>query len=414
MSFLGAPYRWDVFVSYSHGKTPPGIAETQLKAWTRAFVAALREDLHYAISNRAKEKCASGVPAEALGEAEIWYDIDDVDGNDYLTDQLSGGVRDSALLLIIMTTDYLNSRWCREERQWFEEELHRRGQGVRNVFVLKAMPTDASRWPGRLKDVKDEIVPGYTFYPENVQPNVARPFGWPVPTDSKTRREFHDSIPKLSAAIANRLQELVGESAKAKPLAVPGLAEDRQRFEPPIAPAAGPVYLAPCSSFHKTRDQIRRALVRAGASVLPETRTTIDELAPEAFDADLSTSRVFAQVLGVDPHSRDTWGGSVVMGQYQRARDAEKPCVSYCQPGLIPILDDEGYRRFVEGLLEGAETTPEGMVRAVIEALQTAQPQPMKPSAYMHCPRGARKAFLATQQSIEQVIDCKVRTKSTP
>ena len=53
--FVGPPYQWDVFVSYSHGKAPPGVGESQLRGWTTAFVAALTEDLHYALNSPPSE-----------------------------------------------------------------------------------------------------------------------------------------------------------------------------------------------------------------------------------------------------------------------------------------------------------------------------------------------------------------------
>ncbi|MCP4769037.1 MAG: TIR domain-containing protein [Gammaproteobacteria bacterium] len=119
-SFLGSPFEWDVFISYSHGKTPPHESESQLRCWTTAFVSALTEDLHHALNSPVSDPESTVVApnpdlAESV-EVKIWYDLANIDGNDTLTKQLREGVQKSSLLVIVMTPDYLGSRWCHGER----------------------------------------------------------------------------------------------------------------------------------------------------------------------------------------------------------------------------------------------------------------------------------------------------------
>jgi hypothetical protein len=168
--------------------------------------------------------------------------------------------------------------------------------------------------------------------------------------------------------------------------------------------------LAPGTGYQKTRDQIRGSLVQAGVDVLPEKELVIEVLTPDGFQSALEISRAFVQVLGTDPHPSEAWDGCAVAGQYRRAREANKPYVTYCKPGLIGLLDDDDYRSFVQSVLEDAKETQEEVIRTVLEALRVQEsPARLKRSAYMHCPRGAREMFLATKRTIEEAIVCKIR-----
>lgn len=228
-----------------------------------------------------------------------------------------------------------------------------------------------------------------------------------MPSDGST--EFHAALPDLSVPMAERLHQLKRRDQQPSATSPAGLPDARLASQSPIAADGGPVYLAPGSSYPNIRDEIRSSLVRAGVSVLPNQTVTITQLTLEAFQVELAASRVFAQLLGTDPHPSAAWGGCAVAGQHRRAVEADMPRVTYFKPALIGALDaDDDYRRFVASVLEGAKTTPEEVVQAVREALQETQPR-LKPSAYMHCPRGAAEAFVETRRAIEQALDCKVR-----
>jgi hypothetical protein len=95
MSFVGGKYKHDIFVSYSHGTPAHGQNETDLKRWTHAFVRKLEEDVRYSLQGRDRD-------------VEIWYD-EHLKGNKYLTNQLKTEIANAAVLIIIMTEDYLSS-----------------------------------------------------------------------------------------------------------------------------------------------------------------------------------------------------------------------------------------------------------------------------------------------------------------
>ena len=69
--FVGSPYEWDVFVSYSHGKTALGKSYSQLRAWTTAFVHALTEDLHYALNSPPPEANSTARVEEQLAAESV-------------------------------------------------------------------------------------------------------------------------------------------------------------------------------------------------------------------------------------------------------------------------------------------------------------------------------------------------------
>lgn len=407
MSWAGSKHEWDVFVSYAHGKPARGREEARLKGWTRAFVTALEEDINHAIEGKLSEETDNNLN-EYLGDIEqnsvsVWYDQYNIDGNDHLTKQLRSAMQKSALLVVIMSPEYLNSRWCNKELSWFEDELESRGEGgIRSIFVAHVMPTQSRRWPGILKDENDETVPGFKFYPTNKEEGKARPFGYPVQVNEDILEpRFHDILPEMTAGIAERLIEIREETTA--PVAGSGKSE-----EPPVPASRGPIYLAPSTSLLKTRNTIRIGLEKAGVEILPDEEMTLDLLTPEDFQAAIEKSRVFAQILGTDPHPSKSWDGCAVSGQYNLALKADKPCVIYCKPELIKMLDDDDeYQKFVETVTGDSQSSADGTVAAILAALEA---EPTKSvSAYMHCPPGQHKEFYSTKQKIEEGKKCRVQ-----
>lgn len=406
MSYVGPPYDWDVFISYAHGTPARGEADTTLSRWTKAFQVALSEDLRYAITAQEAERAAAEGrrPDDGPATAAIWYDVFDVDGNEYLTEQLRSAVERSAVLLIVMTGDYLASRWCGEERGWFEAELARRGVGVRSVFLVQAMPTDSQEWPGILKADGSKPVRGYDFFPNEVDRTRARPFGWPVPDRSSAPDRFYDALTNISSEIAMRLGEI---KAQARPAPTP--CPPAQQSRPvPRAPNSGPVYLAPSHGYAKAHATIRSGLDQAGVTVLPDPELTIDQLTPESVDTVLDGARVFAQVLGTDPFPGELWDPCAIAGQYRRACELAKPCVIYRHPHLVGAIEDPDHADFVSSVSAVAKDSPEEVVAAVIQALGQTRTA-LKPTAYLHCPRGAGDQFKRWRAMIEETTHCRLR-----
>jgi hypothetical protein len=161
MSFLGEPFKHDLFVSYSHGAFK-GQHDSDLKLWSQKFANGLRSEL-----------AGSG----EFDEISVFLDeVDRSDENVDRTAELTGllreRVRGSALFTLLMTPQYLKSKWCLQELDWWCKKHHpdTLGAGGR-MFPCRVRPTEQTTWPEVIKDVV-----GYFCYDRNKPPDKARPF----------------------------------------------------------------------------------------------------------------------------------------------------------------------------------------------------------------------------------------------
>ena len=189
----------DVFLSYSHGAFA-GQSSSRLKAWSQKLADDLREEL-------------LGLE---LDDLSLFIDSSDredegVDRTERLAEQLKHSVEGAAILAVLMSSPYLRSRWCGQERDWWTSRNSPDPLAVGGrVFVCRAQPTDEAAWPDALKGLF-----GYLFYDKDKRPDLARPYTYGGATADLD--EYLDALVRLSGDIAQRLK------------AVRGILEDRHR-----------------------------------------------------------------------------------------------------------------------------------------------------------------------------------------
>jgi hypothetical protein len=187
MSYTGEPFTHDIFVSYSHGDD--GSGHSFLQPWSAAFVRELEREL------KADRKYRTTI--------RIFLDEDHrpdqgVDPMAPLTDQLSRDIEASALLLILMSPDYLSSQWCAEERDWWCARQMAIGLPIeQRIAVVRIWPTEEP-WPEALGDHRGHPLVGFPFFDPDEIP--ARPFGW-----SEMPGPFGPAFRKALLAIVGRL-----------------------------------------------------------------------------------------------------------------------------------------------------------------------------------------------------------------
>ena len=103
---------------------------------------------------------AGGLGLRGAEEVGVWWDYH-LRGNQPLTGQLREKVEGAGVLLVLMSEWYLKSAWCRDERDWFVQDVRRRGAD--RVFVVRACATDDRGWPAAFKDECDHPLVGYNF-----------------------------------------------------------------------------------------------------------------------------------------------------------------------------------------------------------------------------------------------------------
>ena len=182
----------DVFLSYSHGAFA-GQSSSRLKAWSQKLADDLREEL-------------LGLE---LDDLSLFIDSSDredegVDRTERLAEQLKDRVEGAAILAVLMSSPYLRSRWCGQERDWWTGRNSPDPLAVGGrVFLCRAQPTDESEWPDALKGLF-----GYCFYDKDKRPDLARPFTYGGATSDLD--EYLDALVRLCGDIAQRLKAIRG------------------------------------------------------------------------------------------------------------------------------------------------------------------------------------------------------------
>src|SRR5262249_36073878 len=128
--------------------------------------------------------------------------------------------------IVLMSPDYLASRWCADERDWwFQRQTDLGLTPDERVAVVKIWPTEEP-WPAALTDARGEPLPGFEFFAQADGP--ARPLGCeepPGPFGKDFRKALLGIVgrlyPKLET-MRTRMAEVARARAGAEKLAQNG------------------------------------------------------------------------------------------------------------------------------------------------------------------------------------------------
>jgi hypothetical protein len=271
MCFVGEPFKHDLFVSYSHGSID-GRGTSLLKTWSGEFVEDLERQIRQIRHFRAVRVFLDQNQRPGQG----------VDPTAPLTETLKDEIAASALLVILMTPDYLASRWCEQERDWWisRHMPDAIGAGGR-IFVCRVLPNvedlpwepehDHKPWPSALKDSAGEALPGFWFHSRDDVDDATVPFRWDGVTHDlneydQARRELIRVVTARLRKIKQRLNERRREKESQTGLAGPG-----RKI----------IYLHGREAHAEAWQRARDALVRSGYVIypsVPETNLLSQEL----------------------------------------------------------------------------------------------------------------------------------------
>ncbi|UGY16749.1 toll/interleukin-1 receptor domain-containing protein [Bradyrhizobium septentrionale] len=312
MAFLSPFYDLDVFVSYSHGNAP-GDANSPLMRWTHSLIRELKREIQ-------------AVEVE-FDELTLWWD-DLIDPTVDLTDELREKVRSSGILMIVMSPRYLASSWCKDELEWFRQQVHDRARDRGRVFVIRALRTNESDWPEFLLDGRGHAPIGFRFH----DPLHRMPYCW---RDTQVaKEEYAQQLWRLQIALTSHLQALRSRRAQA--------------MEPmkPI-PASRRIYLHARSEHTEVFESVRRALAEKGITPLTAKHDAVRSLADwgQESRARVETAkRCSALVLLRGDGSESFVGDLLDIGvdereRIQAARGSPLPCAVLDQSGEPLPLD---------------------------------------------------------------------------
>jgi hypothetical protein len=341
MGYL-ADYQHDVFVSYAHGP--------QLSPWSKALCTQLTDTLNDVL----ERKGARGV--------NVWMD-DQLEGNVGLTEQLKARVEGSAVVVIIMSSLYLDSSWCADEARWFAEICKRRSDGGDRLFVVRYRETDERRWPEFLKDTRGKGLEGYRFYARdrNAEADIF-PFGYPTPenADQDSRCKYYAAIQNLAGNIKKKLEQIANAPTPAPVLAAPPIVNGGGRIWNNIpAVAAAPATKGPTvylgigtEDTDPERQEVRAKLAEAGFEVIPSADDQTPAAAKQILSAPPPTCGHAVFVLGSVP-GRNTPidGEDLIAWQVAQAKTTGLKITAWLpSPLSAATLRDAKYRGLVEQL----------------------------------------------------------------
>jgi hypothetical protein len=186
VSYIGRPFAHDLFITYSHGSIDSG-DEAPLKRWSEGFIRELELEL------RAHPKFGR--------ELSLFFDDHHrpghgLDPNAGLTEQLRADIGGAALLQVLMSDHYLKSKWCTDERDWWQQRQAELGLVPdERISIARIWPT-SEPWPALFADERGIPFVGFCFYDPARAEVRPQPYEWPAP-DRTSKGPFRDQLLEL-------------------------------------------------------------------------------------------------------------------------------------------------------------------------------------------------------------------------
>ena len=276
MSAFVPEFEYDIFVSYSHVDNLV-LSGAPDSGWVHTFVDNL--------------KCLLAQKLGKTGRGSIWIDRR-LSGNQPFPDEIAQAVSHTAALLVFLSDGYLQSDWCRKEREIFLQAAQRTGGSDGRIFLVRLTDLDHELWP---PEFGRQL--GYPFFSKDYEEATPHILGMPFPDPrNPVDRPYFDRLDDLSRELGAQIKRMVEQGP-------PGAASGPSSAVSPETTTAGTrptVFLAETTvDLEELRDNFQRHLAQLGLRTLPETYY---ERAPDAFRAalerDLAQSLLFVQLLG--------------------------------------------------------------------------------------------------------------------
>ena len=200
MSYVGEPFNHDVFISYTHAD-PDGDGESLHKIWSQSFAAALEQEM------RAVPRMGTNFTMFLDQNLRPGQGVDPMAP---LSDQLQREIGGSAIIAVLVSPHYLQSRWCAQEREWWREEQVRlkipfdERMAIARIWPL--MPPD-DKWPEMFLDSRGEPPVGFWFYDRKESEIEWRPFDWPEVRKNEPG-PFRNALIQMVGSLRLKLDEL--------------------------------------------------------------------------------------------------------------------------------------------------------------------------------------------------------------
>jgi hypothetical protein len=250
-------YDQDVFISYAHVDNKEMIyGEGEPIPWVTTFKGELQTRLDKSLGK-------TGV--------KIWMDREALPGNESVTQTLESAVRNTATLIVMLSTGYLESEWCKKEVQDFVNLAGTEGR----LFIVHLQNIPLEERPEAMQDLN-----GFPFFDEAGDD--------PLPPSAKA---YVTSMLNLKNSLSKKLKELKPQQlSRENPLGEP-LHESKKQMALLFAEGT--------PDLNYDLASIKIYFDKLGYRILPEKpyRRGAQEF-QEMLDQDLGEAKLFVQLLG--------------------------------------------------------------------------------------------------------------------
>jgi hypothetical protein len=332
----------DIFVSYAHADDEVPIGAPS--GWVTTLVGGMQTVLRRKLG----------------GSGAAVYMDHQLAVNQQVTDTLLGAVRDSQVLVLVMSPGYQKSVWCQREMGNFLQASACR-HSAENVFIIELEPVDRQSWHPALR----EFTP-IPFWHKSLQDPYPRLMGFPIPKADEDS-PYWSRVNELAHGIFLKLQRGGGESIAPRP----------------------PVWVGETTDdLIEEREDLIGALRQHGFDVLPAAPYPVEGEAVylAALRKDLERAVLAVQLLGPREGRLPAWAQSSLV-----ALQAEEAAAAAARRGIRLLrwrplhVDPAAAKNPLYGeLLRGENVTASGIEefrQMVLKALATSEPAPAAPAA---------------------------------
>jgi len=372
-------YKHDIFVSYATADDQHG--------WVTEFVNELTIQLDALLGR--------------TGACDVWWDRADLDEAARLSEQFKAVLKDTAILVAVLSKAYDASPWCTDERQFFLDARRDRPDPDRRSYLVDIGNLE-------LKDRPTEFSDFATFdFWEKDKTGHRQTLGFPKP-DVDTDRPFYLLVNKLATKISKRFDELRDAADKSEDAAdtldaatqSPGPIEPQEAEQPRRT-----VFLAQVTDdLDVQRNEVIEYLDQAKLDVVPDDAyPTSQAECQTAVESHIDKSVVFAQVLGPLPGKKLTGTGdpkTVARLQFDLAKAAGLPVVQWRIAGFdTKDIQDADHR----ALLTGTEVWDTQFELFKREIVRLATPKPDRSTPQRKASASTGLPFVFVNNGVEDL-----------
>lgn len=253
-----------IFLSYARDDdaTPPHVPDA------RGFVTFLHRQLAFEFQKRGPFR------------PKICQDVDKIADGDQFEAKIKQEIDDSAILLVVLSRNWLARPFCRRELELFTQRWSHEGpESVRRrIVVVGKRHVDPDRRPSLLQGQV-----GFAFYSLNDPESRGREYEFYGADGTQEARYW-----RQLEALAEQLLRSAGHLVRERPVSV-------------SPPNGRTVYLAkPATDMRKAYDRLVAELTQKGYSIVPDPAQDLvpDATAREVVDRALAAAEVSIHLLG--------------------------------------------------------------------------------------------------------------------